>query len=49
MPTPVRFCLYLVLASPPLLAISGEVFGVVSLHAVSTLFLFPCPESSLSW
>ena len=40
-PNPVRFGLYLVLASTPLLAISGEVFGVVSLRAVSTLFLFP--------
>jgi hypothetical protein len=40
-PEPVRFGLYLVLASTPLLAISGEVFGVVSLRAVSTLFLFP--------
>jgi hypothetical protein len=38
---PVRLGLYLVLASTPLLAISGEVFGVVSLRAVSTLFLFP--------
>ena len=41
MPNPVRFGLYLVLASTPLLAISGEVFGIVSLRAVSTLFLFP--------
>jgi hypothetical protein len=41
MPNPVRFGLYLVLASTPLLAISGEVFGVVSLRATSTLFLFP--------
>jgi hypothetical protein len=41
MPNPVRFGLYLVLASTPLLAISGEVFGVVSLRAVSTLFLAP--------
>jgi hypothetical protein len=40
-PNPVRFGLYLVLASTPLLAISGEVFGVVSLREVSTLFLFP--------
>jgi hypothetical protein len=40
-PDPIRFFLYLVLASTPLLAISGEVFGVVSLRAVSTLFLFP--------
>jgi hypothetical protein len=40
-PNPVRFGVYLVLASTPLLAISGEVFGVVSLRAVSTLFLFP--------
>jgi hypothetical protein len=39
MPNPVRFGLYLVLASTPLLAISGEVFGVVSLRAVSTLKL----------
>jgi hypothetical protein len=38
---PVRFGLYLVLASTPLLAISGEVFGVVSLRTVSALFLFP--------
>ena len=41
MSSPVRFGLYLVLASTPLLAISGEVFGVVSLRAVSTLFLVP--------
>ena len=40
-PNPFRFGLYLVLASTPLLAISGEVFGVVSLRAVSGLFLFP--------
>jgi hypothetical protein len=40
-PAPVRFCLYLVLASTPLLAISGEVFGVVSLRTVSSEFLFP--------
>ena len=40
-PSPFRVGLYLVLASTPLLAISGEVFGVVSLHAVGTLFLFP--------
>src|SRR3974377_1618242 len=40
-PDPVRLGLYLVLASTPLLAISGEVFGVVSLRAVSTLFLLP--------
>jgi hypothetical protein len=40
-PNPVRFGLYLVLAGTPLLAISGEVFGVVSLRAVSALFLFP--------
>ena len=34
MPNPVRFGLYLVLASTPLRqAISGEVFGVVSLRA----------------
>jgi hypothetical protein len=33
--------LYLVLAGTPLLAISGEVFGVVSLRTVSTVFLFP--------
>jgi hypothetical protein len=38
---PVRFCLYLALASTPLLAISGEVFGVVSLRIVSNFFLFP--------
>jgi hypothetical protein len=41
MPNPVRFGLYLVIASTPLLAISGEVFGVVSLRTVSSLFLFP--------
>lgn len=40
-PNPARFGLYLVLASAPLLAISGEVFGVVSLRTVSSLFLFP--------
>lgn len=40
-PNAFRFCLYLVLASTPLLAISGEVFGVVSLHAVSLVLLFP--------
>ena len=40
-PDPFRFGLYLVLASTPLLAISGEVFGVVSLRTVSELFLFP--------
>jgi hypothetical protein len=40
-PNPVRFGLYLILASTPLLAISGEVFGVVSLRTVSALFLFP--------
>jgi len=40
-PSPARFCLYLVLASTPLLAVSGEVFGVVSLRAVSSEFLFP--------
>ena len=40
-PAPARFCLYLVLASTPLLAISGEVFGVVSLRAVSSVFLLP--------
>jgi hypothetical protein len=40
-PNPVRFGLYLVLASTPLLAISGEVFGVVSLRVVSALFLLP--------
>jgi len=39
--SPVRFCLYLVLASTPLLAISGEVFGLVSLRTVSNFFLFP--------
>jgi hypothetical protein len=39
--SPGRFCLYLVLASTPLLAISGEVFGVVSLRIVSNFFLFP--------
>ena len=38
---PVRFGLYLVLASTPLLAISGDVFGAVSLRAVSSWFLFP--------
>lgn len=41
MPNPVRFGLYLVVASTPLLAISGEVFGVVSLRAVSSWFLVP--------
>jgi len=40
-PNPFRFGLYLILASTPLLAISGEVFGVVSLHAVSIVILFP--------
>jgi len=40
-PSPGRFCVYLILASTPLLAVSGEVFGVVSLHAVSALVLFP--------
>jgi len=39
--SPVRFCLYLVLASTPLLAISGEVFGIVSLRIVTNFFLFP--------
>ena len=41
LPSPARFWLYLVLASTPLLAVSGEVFGVVSLRAVSMLVLFP--------
>jgi hypothetical protein len=40
-PSPARFCLYLVLASTPLLAISAEVFGVVSLRTVSSMFLLP--------
>jgi hypothetical protein len=40
-PAPVRCCFYLVLASTPLLAISAEVFGIVSLRAVSGVFLFP--------
>ena len=40
-PNPLRFGLHLVLASTPLLAISGAVFGVVSLRAVAALFLFP--------
>jgi len=40
-PNPVRFGLYLVVASTPLLAISGEVFGVVSLRTVSAVVLFP--------
>lgn len=40
-PNPFRSGLYLVLASTPLLGISGEVFGVVSLRAISNLFLFP--------
>jgi len=40
-PSPVRFCLYLVLASTPLLAISAEVFGVVSLRTVRSFFLLP--------
>lgn len=39
--SPVRFGLYLILASTPLLAISGEVFGVVALRIVSNFFLFP--------
>lgn len=38
---PFRFGLYLILASTPLLAISGEVFGLVSLRTVSGFFLFP--------
>ena len=38
---PFRSGLYLVLAGTPLLAISGEVFGVVSLRTVSGWFLFP--------
>lgn len=41
LPGPGRFWLYLILASTPLLAVSGEVFGVVSLRAVSMLVLFP--------
>jgi hypothetical protein len=40
-PSPGRCCVYLVLAGTPLLAVSGEVFGVVSLRAVSTVVLFP--------
>src|SRR5262245_60910795 len=40
-PNPFRFGLYLVVASTPLLAISGEVFGVASLRVVSNFFLFP--------
>jgi hypothetical protein len=40
-PDPFRCGLYLVLASTPLLAISGEVLGVVSLRTVSIVFLFP--------
>jgi hypothetical protein len=40
-PNPVRFSLYLILAGTPLLAISGEVFGLISLRAVSIMFLFP--------
>jgi len=36
-----RAGLYLFLASIPLLAISGEVLGVVSLHAISFVLLFP--------
>ena len=40
-PNPLRFGLHLVLASTPLLAISGAVFGVVSLRAVAALFLLP--------
>ena len=40
-PDPFRFGLYLVLASTPLLAVSGEVFDVVSLRTVSNMFLFP--------
>jgi hypothetical protein len=38
---PFRSGLYLILASTPLLAISGEVFGLDSLRAVSSFFLFP--------
>jgi hypothetical protein len=38
---PFRCGLYLVIASTPLLAISGEVFGVASLRTVSGFFLFP--------
>lgn len=41
MPNPARFGVYVVVASTPLLAVSGEVFGVVSLRAVSTWFLVP--------
>ncbi len=40
-PAPARSCLYLVLASTPLLAVSAEVFGVVSLRTVSSVFLLP--------
>lgn len=40
-PNTFRFGLYLVVASTPLLAISGEVFGVVSLRAVGSWLLFP--------
>jgi hypothetical protein len=40
-PNPFRLGLYLVIASTPLLAISGEVLGFVSLHAISISFLFP--------
>jgi len=40
-PHPVRFGLYLVLASTPLLSVSGEVFGIVSLRVVSEWFLLP--------
>jgi hypothetical protein len=38
---PFRSGLYLFLASTPLLAISGEVFGLDSLRTVSSFFLFP--------
>jgi len=40
-PGPFRLGLYLVLASTPLLSISGEVSGLVSLRMVSCFFIFP--------
>ena len=40
-PSPFRLGLYLVLASTPLLSISGEVFGLVSLRIVSGFLIFP--------
>jgi len=48
-PNPLRFGLHLVIASTPLLAISGAVFGVVSLRAVAALFLFPLLGILAAW